>query len=513
MRASDLMSLPIATLWQQKARTFLTTLGVVFGSFVLAASLSIGQGVQDTIARESGRRDTLRMITVYPQWQVDEDALAKTEVQVAGRMSDAKRERMRRALAEYQARMRTTRPRVALSQSTMKALAELEHVESVVPQISQHGYAVLGNQSESSDVASARPNDRTLQERLIAGRLFESATEPAVLVNEFLLYRLGLTDDDEVANVIGKKLRLEFRNHWQAAGMGVYLIKADRSETTREETAALDKIKERLPQALDKLGLTPEEIAVLQKAMTTSPSAGPQVYSADYVIAGVVRLPTSEERAQPWDPLRADAGVSLPYKTATELYFRIPSATERGFDRAVIVVDEEEHVSEVFERVTKMGLSAHAVLQYIKQQQLMYLLIFGGMTCVAAVALLVAALGIANTMLMSVLEQTREIGIIEGGWREQPAASIHFSGRGGAHWTLRRRSGTARGLGGFLSGRRLGSLDGFARSEDRPQRGDFRIPAVGDFGGAGVRGRRHDAGGGLSGAPRGEGRSDCGVAA
>src|SRR5580700_6630204 len=47
MRLSDMCSLPLAALWQQKVRTALTTMGVVFGAFVLTASLSTNQGVQD----------------------------------------------------------------------------------------------------------------------------------------------------------------------------------------------------------------------------------------------------------------------------------------------------------------------------------------------------------------------------------------------------------------------------------------------------------------------------------
>src|ERR1700722_12370593 len=68
VRLTDLLILPVAALWQQKLRTLLTTLGVVFGAFVLAASLSIGEGVQETIDRESHRNEISRMVQVFPNW-------------------------------------------------------------------------------------------------------------------------------------------------------------------------------------------------------------------------------------------------------------------------------------------------------------------------------------------------------------------------------------------------------------------------------------------------------------
>jgi putative ABC transport system permease protein len=420
VRSADLVGLALSALWQQKARTLLTTLGVVFGSFVLVASLSVGQGVRDTIMRESRRSDYLRRVEVRPGWGRRQEDVPPEETPVRGEMSDAKRERIRRALASRRANY-NAEPAVPLAPERLRSLAQIEHVEAVVPSVLLDSWATLDGRTERGVAWSVRPDDPVMARRVVAGRFLETPDERAAVVSEFLLYQWGLTDDAAVNAVVGKTLRLEVRAERQAAGLEMYLLKPNRAEKTRDEASALDKVKEQLPRQLDQFDLTPAERGALGQALRQSSAPRVDFYTADLPIVGVLRLAEREEleRSWGWDtggtPVwdTGGAAVLLPVRTAEGLFFRVPSQRERGLNEATLIVDREENVEGVLRQVRAMGLNPHAPLEFIQRERLLYTLIFGAMTCVAGVALLVAALGIANTMLMSVLERTREVGVMK----------------------------------------------------------------------------------------------------
>ena len=84
-----------------------------------------------------------------------------------------------------------------------------------------------------------------------------------------------------------------------------------------------------------------------------------------------------------------------------------------GFENVNVKVTSVDKVIEVTEKISEMGFNAYtpqSVVQGISNFYLIIQVIFGG---VGAVALLVAAIGIANTMTMAILERTREIGLMK----------------------------------------------------------------------------------------------------
>ena len=83
------------------------------------------------------------------------------------------------------------------------------------------------------------------------------------------------------------------------------------------------------------------------------------------------------------------------------------------YNQAYVYVDDMENVTAVQKAITDMGFQANSQMEWIEQSQQTYnmiQLVLGG---IGAISLFVAAIGIANTMMMSIYERTKEIGVIK----------------------------------------------------------------------------------------------------
>ncbi len=88
------------------------------------------------------------------------------------------------------------------------------------------------------------------------------------------------------------------------------------------------------------------------------------------------------------------------------------SQTE-GYFSAVIRVDDPVALTPVRQRLTELGLSSFSIVDELEQLRTVFLILDSVLGLLGGISLLVASFGIANTMIMSILERTREIGIMK----------------------------------------------------------------------------------------------------
>ena len=119
--------------------------------------------------------------------------------------------------------------------------------------------ATLGNRPEEASVSSGAGEDPEFRKRVVVGRSFDSDDERSVLLSEMFAHRIGLIDDADLDQVIGKPLRIEIRGQEDGPSFNVLLSDRSKASGSRDEQAALRQLAWQIPGALDRFSLTAEE--------------------------------------------------------------------------------------------------------------------------------------------------------------------------------------------------------------------------------------------------------------
>ncbi len=88
-------------------------------------------------------------------------------------------------------------------------------------------------------------------------------------------------------------------------------------------------------------------------------------------------------------------------------------ASLESYEEIQINVDNIEHVAKVQEEIEALGYAAYSDMQYLeplKETSDMLQLVLGA---IGSIAMMVSAINIANTMVMSIYERTKEIGVMK----------------------------------------------------------------------------------------------------
>lgn len=388
MRLGDMIGLGFANLWRTKLRTFLTTMGVVIGIGALTSMISFGTGMEKNITDAFRKNDLFTSIYITAQG-INLGEVAQGDISgVLGNQAE--------------------RP-APLNDSTVDVIRNMKEVEVVFPDMSFQAKAGLLERTRDVRVVELPYYMRKYPpyNNVTYGDFFGSDTSSRVLINWTCLRKMNILVDDPV-----NPLTLDEEDKKK----GMILVSPDSiiGRPVVLTTATLD-----FPSMfLGMLGLLAQNQKLPLKENTTR-----------LIIGGIIKS------SGPFESRNIRGDIFVPLKTAE----KIPKLAVNNildmlggdnnpgtYNSVYVRVKDPGLVEQVVAKLKNMNLNVLALTEQLKDISRQFLIMDGFLGAIGTIALIVAGLGIMNTMIMSILERTREIGIMKAIGGSEPQIRMIF---------------------------------------------------------------------------------------
>ena len=387
MTFRDRVSMPLGNLWRTKLRSFLTISGVMIAIGAFVAMLSFGAGNERYITEQFNQLGLFTTMYVYPPGDKE--------------VSD------------------TTRA-ARLNDSVVTWLSGLPGVELAYPYASYEVTAialdtVLKIDAQSVPVSATQTK---MFSQMKAGRLFESdSAREAVVTTEFLDKFKKVPAD----SILGKQLVVSVQRIRLDSGV-VFMLKGGGDlvkrvfvrgwvDSLRQSGWAARVVRDELGQALGRFA----------DGMFNKPA----LVADTLTIVGVMKSSEGRSRVEP---------VMFPTATAerfasgglsndpVELYTAVRGGrlfvdtgekNLRDYPRATLHLDPHMPFKPIKDSVEAHGFKSFSYAEEFEQITKFFLYFDMALALVGLIALVTASLGIVNTMVMSIMERRREIGVLK----------------------------------------------------------------------------------------------------
>ncbi len=349
MRLSDLFTLAFNNLRRRKTRTFLTILGVVIGTASIVVMVSLGLGMSQMMLKSFQSEGSLTIIRVYESYE--------------------NRENNSKNKAQYE-----------LTDENIDMFSSLDHVISVSPSIEVNVSAKCNGYDGSFTICG---------------------------VSQYYLSQLSLREGGTIPKNDQGQLSLIYGNQ---------ILYNSFYKPSSYDSIDVDPDKDTIFITFPQSSYT-EKTNKPADESTVSKPVKKYIFPVTGIIAG---------GKEDWssNSYNAYADIDTLKRFLRKLYKKAlvpnPRTNKNGkaynyyvYDTAYVFVDSMDNVKEVQNTISDLGFNVSSNMEWLEsaQQSLnMVQMVLGG---IGGVSLLVAAIGIMNTMMMSIYERTKEIGVMK----------------------------------------------------------------------------------------------------